>query len=229
MKKTLAIPAEELARIPPDQVMRRFDYDRRLLPNQFVAGTDAESRDLTSAVGATGLSMGYPAWNLLYYSLLCSVARDSPLVVETGTNLGFSTILMAQALKDAGRSGRVLTVDIDAGAVREAEENAEKAGVRELITFAIDDSVSFLRRVRAEEERIDFAFVDGGHSEARVMAEFEILHPLLVAASGKAYFDNTSSGGVAAALRGIRERFGGNLVEFGNCSWCPPGAALWQP
>lgn len=208
--------------------MRRFHYDRRLIPNEFVAETDARSRDLASAVRETGLSMGYPAWNLLYYSLLCSVSRPDPVVVETGTNLGFSTILMAQALTDAGRGGRVLTVDIDGAVVRQAEENAGKAGVRESITFSIDDSVRFLERLAAEGARVDFAFVDGGHSEARVMAEFEILHPLLVASAGKAYFDNTSSGGVAAALRRIRERFGGNLVEFGNCSWCPPGAALWQ-
>jgi hypothetical protein len=45
----------------------------------------------------TGLSMGYPAWNLLYYTLLCSLPPD-PVVAEVGTNLGFSTIVLVPGI-----------------------------------------------------------------------------------------------------------------------------------
>jgi hypothetical protein len=34
---------------------------------------------------------------------------------------------------------------------------------------------------------------------------------------------------VAEALRRIRAAHGGNLIEFANCSWAPPGNAVWRP
>lgn len=228
LSPTAAIPVDELALIPPDQMRRLFDYERRLIPNRFVAETDSESADLASAVRRTGLSIGYPAWNLLYFSLLCSLKRKGPVVIETGTNLGYSTIMMAQALKDAHSQGIVFTVDIDPEAARRAEENAARAEVREFIDFSVNDSVEFLKRMMERHDRVDFAFLDGGHSAARVIAEFEVIYGALKAGGGTAYFDNSSAGGVADALTAIRARFGGNLIRFENCSWAPPGAALWQ-
>jgi len=208
---------------------RAFAYDRRRLVNTYLAGLEAASRDLPSAVARTGLSIGYPAWNLLYYSLLCGLTRAEPVVVETGTNHGFSTIVMAQALIDAGCDGLVRTVDADAALVAVARAHAERAGVAHRIRFAAGDSVAFLEGLRAEVDRVDFAFLDADHRAGRVLAEFALVHPLVAACGGTVYFDNTSAGGVAEALRGIRARYGGNLVTFANCSWAPPGNAIWQP
>src|SRR5204862_4360490 len=104
-----------------------------LLPNQYLAQVDGLSLDVRSAQAHTGLSIGYPAWNLLYYALLCSLPPrdDEYVVVETGTNRGFSTIVLAQALKDASVAGIVRTVDYDANVVREARENLARAGLSE--------------------------------------------------------------------------------------------------
>src|SRR5687767_7689860 len=52
---------------------RTFSYRRELVPNPVLAEAERETRDLAAAVAGTGLSMGYPAWNLLYYSLLCGL------------------------------------------------------------------------------------------------------------------------------------------------------------
>lgn len=215
-------------RIPADQIKRIFNYDRRLLPNAYLAEKEEKSYDLASAASETGLSVGYPAWNLLYYSLLCSIASPAPVVVETGTNLGFSTIVMAQALKDANVRAVVRTVDIDPDAVRCARQNAAKARMEEFISFSVGDSLEFLRRIVGEVGAIDFAFLDGSHATATVVSEFEVIHPLVTAAGGKIFFDNSGSGDVAAALRHIRHTFGGSLIEFKNCSWAPPGNAIWQ-
>jgi cephalosporin hydroxylase len=76
---------------------------------------------------------------------------------------------------------------------------------------------------------VDFALLDGAHDAEHVLAEFELVHPLVRSCGGKVYFDNTSAGGVAEALRRIGAAHGGNLVEFANCSWAPPGNAIWQP
>lgn len=207
---------------------RAFAYDRRRLVNPYLAGFEAASRDLPSAVARTGLSIGYPAWNLLYYSLLCGLTCAEPVVVETGTNHGFSTIVMAQALIDAG-GGVVRTVDADAALVAVARTHAARAGVAHRIRFSVGDSRAFLEGLRAEVDRVDFAFLDADHRADRVLAEFALVHPLVAACGGTVYFDNTSAGGVAEALRRIRARYGGNVVTFANCSWAPPGNAIWQP
>jgi hypothetical protein len=51
----------------------------------------------------------------------------------------------------------------------------------------------------------------------------------VAAGGGKVYFDNSGRGGVAEALDYLRERHGGNLVTFLNCSSAPPGNTIWQP
>lgn len=207
---------------------RRFDYDRRLLVNRYLAEQEAASHDLRSAMARTGLSLGYPAWNLLYYTLLCGLPPSDPVVVETGTNQGFSTIVLAQALVDAGGGGVVRTVDIDPELVELAKRHAEQAGVAERIRFHLGDSRDFLAKLGGEVDHVDFAFLDGDHRAEAVVAEFERLYPLVAACHGKVYFDNTASGGVAEALHHIHRTYGGNLVEFPNCSWAPPGNAIWQ-
>jgi SAM-dependent methyltransferase len=215
--------------VRPIPSRRRFDYDRRLLVNPYLAEREAGAGDLRSAVGQTGLSLGYPAWNLLYYTLLCSLPPSDPVVVETGTNQGFSTIVLAQALVDGGTDGVVRTVDLDPEVVELARGHAQRAGVAERIRFHVGDSREFLARLAAEVDHVDFAFLDGDHRAEAVVAEFERLHPLVAACDGKVFFDNTSRGGVAKALRRIHATWGGSLVEFPNCSWAPPGTAIWQP
>jgi predicted O-methyltransferase YrrM len=214
----------------PGKNRRMFGYDRRLLVNPYLAEQETDVHDLESAIARTGFSLGYPAWNLLYYSLLCSLPRSGqPVVIETGTNRGFSTIVLAQALHDAELRSPVWTVDIDPEVVKLAEQNLARAGLSELVRFTVGDSLEFLRSLRRDVDRVDFALLDGAHDAEHVVAEFELIHPLVASCGGKVYFDNTSAGGVAEALRRIRAAHGGNLIEFANCSWAPPGNAVWQP
>ena len=208
---------------------RSFVYDRRLLVNAYLAEREWDIQGLQGAMESTGLSMGYPAWNLLYYSLLCSLPLSNPVVVETGTNQGFSTIVLAQALIDGGVSGVVRTADIDPEMVALAKRHADQAKVADRIRFEVADSRDFLKRLSTEVDHVDFAFLDGDHRAEAVVAEFGQLHSLVEACRGKVYFDNTAGGGVAAALRQIHATYGGNLVEFPNCSWAPTGNAIWQP
>lgn len=55
------------------EICRRFDYDHHLLPNKYLAELEMQCSDLQSALPHTGLSIGYPAWNLLYYTVLCAL------------------------------------------------------------------------------------------------------------------------------------------------------------
>lgn len=214
-----------------DVVSRRmFVYDRLRLPNEHLRKVDGRAYNLRSAFDTSGLSMGYPAWNLLYYVCLCSVSRDRETVnmVETGTNCGFSTIVMAQVLHDLKLASKLQTVDIEPQAVELARTNVQLAGLSEHVDFHVGDSLAYLESYVQSVDRVDFAFLDGNHERDHVIGEFERLHPKLTGPSSTVYFDNTVDEGVAEALKAIQARFGGNLVEFPNCSWGPPGNAIWQ-
>jgi len=232
---------------PPDlfkrrfRSYRRFDYDRRLLPNRHLAELEPEGTDLATAAASTGLTVGYPAWNLLYYTLFCSPQPDPGVfgpvpppidadlvVVETGTNLGASTIVMAQALKDLGTEAKVRTVEVNESAVELARRNVDRAGLSDHVEFHVEDSLVFLSRLVAEVERLDFVFVDDDHRTEHVVKELDIICPHM-APRGKIYFDNTTGRGVSGALRHLQDKYGGNLIHFPNCSFAPPGNAIWQP
>lgn len=214
---------------PPEEVKRSFDYDRTLLPHDLLTEREAGVDSLEEAIPKTGLTVGYPAWNLLYFSLRCAVTRTAPVVVETGTNQGYSTIVLAQALEELGATSRVVTCDLDPEMAALARVNVEAAGLTHRVDFRVGDSLEILTEVVSSVDRVDFAFLDGDHSAGHVFREFEILAPKVGQPGSTVYFDNTTAGGVAEALDRIVERFGGNLVQFPNCSWSPPGNAIWQP
>jgi hypothetical protein len=204
---------------------RRYDYDRRLLPNPHIASIESGGME------TEGMTIGYPAWNLLYYTLYCSLPAelDDVVVLETGTNLGASTIVMAQALEDAGIDALVRTVDLNPEYISTARKNVADAGLSDRVEFHVEDSLAFLSRVLAEVEHVDFVFLDDLHKYEHLVQEIRMLHPKLVKRRGKIYFDNTTHPGVSSALRFIRRELGGNVVEFEACSWSPPGNAVWQP
>lgn len=198
---------------------RQRDYDPRLLPNPHLATLD----------GGRDVSPGYPAWNLLYYTLLCSITYDAPVVVETGTNRGLSTIVMAQALRDLDVDAAVETVELNAELSAIARDNVAAAGLTDHVRFHVGDSVAFLAEFVPSVDRLDFAYLDARHRYAHVMEEINLVCPKVSGSGGKVYFDNTQKRGIRRALDELRHKFDGNLVEFDNCSWAPPGNAIWQP
>jgi len=237
---------------------RRFDYDRRLLPHPLLAELDAAESDpemerLKQVVPATDeerealareyrearnrwagnatWSMGYPSWNLLYFSMICSLPRFMPgaVVIETGTNRGLSTIAMAQALADLEIGTPMYTVELEEDLAERARENVAAAGLADRVRFHTGDSLAFLSDLAAQYERFDFVFLDDAHDREHVQKQVDIVCPKVAAGGGKIYFDNSGRGGVAEALDYLRERHGGNLVTFMNCSGAPPGNTIWQP
>lgn len=210
---------------------RRFDYDRRLLPNERIAALEPpEVTEESHVEGTTDMSLGYPAWNLLYYTLYCSLSpeRERVVVIETGTNKGLSTIVMAQALKDLGIRAQVDTVEVNPDLMAVAKKNVEKAGLSDYVRFHVRDAIGFLSEMAERVDQFDFVLIDDDHSYRQVLEEIKIVCPK-VAADGKVYFDNTAWGDVAMALRDLQELFPGHLIQFDNCSWRPPGNAIWQP
>ena len=212
---------------------RIFDYDKNLLPNKFIRDKEMFVTDLDSAVRVTGKTVGYPGWNLLYYCCLCSLdPTGNHLIIETGTNFGYSTIILAQALRDSGSEGKVLTIEIEPGNYELAKENFIAAGVEDLIETHLGDSIELLPQFN-NLENTSFVFLDGNHSMQHVLREFSIVETALKS-GGKVFFDNTEDIGqkddllVYGALKTIEDTYKGNLVRFPFCSWYTPGQAIWE-
>ena len=230
-----ATPAEPVASPPSDNPFlandsnrRMFGYDLKLLPNAVLAENEEGITSVEEALQRSGETIGYPAWNLLYYAVLTSLDRERVTIVETGTNVGFSSVVLAQALKDSGFEGIVHTVDINPDYLEIARLVVERAGLSEYVRFHEDDSVAFLERLVQETDGLDFVFLDAMHTKDHVLREFAAIHESVKTARGKVYFDNSSAGGVRDALDVIRTRYGGNFVDFQNASWSPAGNVIWQ-
>ena len=59
------------------------EYETTLLPNRHLAALDAGSTTPKDWLRRTGRSIGYPAWGLLYYALLCRLDPKKGTLVET--------------------------------------------------------------------------------------------------------------------------------------------------
>jgi len=219
----------------PPKFFRRFDYDQNLLPNAFLGSLEQDVETLDQAKEKTGFTIGYPGWNLMYYILLSHLKPDKPNnIVETGSNQGCSTIMLAQALKDSLGEGRVYTVELLPENYEIAQKNYEKAGVSDLIDARLGDSKEILRQLVSDLGTVRTAFLDASHLLEDVFSEFEIIYPALDEDS-IVIFDNTyqiadadEDPRVFGALHKIKEEYGGNLINFEFVSWYTPGMAIWQ-
>ena len=178
----------------------------------------------------------YPAWNLQYYTCLASLDYNGfNTIIETGTNHGCSTALLAHTLIESGLSGHVFTFEKDPVRAGTAYKLFCELGVTQRITIISGDSKEKLAEFfdplsRYCDTPVRFAFLDADHSTASVLAETEILLPHVIAGNGKIYYDNTSCGPVNEAICRLMTKYGtAGWVEFMNCSRHPNGQAIWQP
>lgn len=214
---------------------RMFGYDTNLLPNRHLAFLERGVSSIKEALESTGATIGYPGWGLMYHLLLSHLDRDrEEIVIETGTNLGCTTILLAQALIDAGCRGKVITIELDEKNIGRAKKNIEKAGVNSRIDIRFGNSREVLPEVIKEINTIRFAFLDASHLYEDVLFEFESLLPKL-ADDALVLFDNTyriakdnEDQRVNGALKKILDCHGGNLINLEFVSWYTPGLAMWQ-
>lgn len=219
----------------PPRFYRRFGYDLNLLPNKRLRKLEKGVKDIESAKKRTGMTIGFPGWGMLYYLVLCHLDPGKRnVIIETGTNVGCSTIILAQALHDSGCDGLVYSMEIMESEHSTASRNLENSGVGHRVRLIHGDAKAELSRVFAAEAGVRFAFLDGSHLLSDVLAEFELLLPRLDP-DALVVFDNTyriaeeqEDQRVNGALRIIQERHGGNLINLEFVSWYTSGLAVWQ-
>jgi predicted O-methyltransferase YrrM len=165
----------------------------------------------------------------IYYMLLSHLNPSTfNLVIETGTNWGCTTIILAQALKDSGCRGRVVNIEINPDHHARAMDNLVRAGVMDVVTAKLGDSKLLLKEMAKQKFPIRCALLDASHLFEEVIDEFETIYPVLTAES-IVLFDNTyqiaeehADQRVNGALKYIQYRFGGNVVNFEFVLTCPP-------
>jgi predicted O-methyltransferase YrrM len=96
------------------------------------------------------------AAELLTMLLRVGRARD---IVEIGTSNGYSTLWLAAAARDTG--GAVTTVDV--APPTDALANAERAGLRDRITFVTGDGGGYL--AERPDRSVDLLFLDAERPE----------------------------------------------------------------
>jgi predicted O-methyltransferase YrrM len=214
---------------------RTFNYDPGFLPNPLLRQLEKNIKTIEEAIPISGYTVGYPGWNLLYYTLLCSLQENKyNTVLETGTNYGCSCIILSQALKDSGLQGKVLSIEIDMKNYDIAKVNIKSAALENYVHLYNGDSISFLKSTNFNPEFLCYAFLDGNHDQENVLKEFDLVYPHL-SDNSLVVFDNTylisterNNRRVNGALEEIKKKYGGNLINFENVSWFTPGIAIWQ-
>lgn len=214
---------------------RMFGYNPDLLPNAYLASLEEGVTNIDEAKEKTGFTIGYPGWGLIYHALLAHLDRSRhEVLIETGTNFGCTTIILAQALRDSETDGKVITFEVDPQNCARARHNFRMADVEDLIELQEGDTRVTLSRTLQDMPPIRFAFLDASHAHSDVMHEFETLLPHLTS-DALVMFDNTyaiaeegEDPRVNGALKDIMRRHGGNLINLEYVSWFTPGLAIWQ-
>jgi len=86
-------------------------------------------------------------------------------IVETGTNFGASSIVMATACKHMGHACRIDTVELSMEKANKAMLQIGEAGLADRISVFVGPSGEVLKKLQGDS-KYDFAFVDGDHTYA---------------------------------------------------------------
>lgn len=220
----------------PPVYHRMFGYNPGLLPNPQLAVLEHGVTTIDQARQKSGATIGYPGWGLIYHLLLSHLDRSrEEIIIETGTNWGCTTIVLAQALIDAGCKGRgVITFELDPDNAARASANLQAASVADRVELHLGDSRQNLPKALEGISGIRAAFLDASHLYNDVKQEFDIVLPKL-ADDAMVIFDNTyriadegEDGRVNEFLRDMPDLYGGNLINMEFVSWYTPGLAIWQ-
>lgn len=171
--------------------------------------------------------------SLLYH---LAAAGGAGRIVEIGSYLGRSTIVMAHAARSAGAPA-VIAVDPHTRALgydgeepydtrAEFEANVERAGVQDFVQ--LEHALSTEAAERWDGGRVRLLFVDGWHSHDAVMADVTSWSPHLLRDAAVVFDDFLPSPGVRSAVHELVANglLGGDRVVVGKMAAFAPPALL---
>jgi len=166
MSSTLHDPAVAavLARLRAQADSEDAPAKVRLAARERELGRKIYGRERADAYGGAPLAISAEVGRLLY---VLAVARRPRTIVEFGASLGYSTIHLASALRDAG-GGRLITTELSAAKAGIAAVNIADAQVDDLIDLRIGDALQTLADL---QDGVDFLFLDGSNDLYRGVLE----------------------------------------------------------
>lgn len=130
--------------------------------DEYIIDLFAKEDDLLKTIQGQNDSLGIPQINISpsQGKLLQVLAKvtSAKNILEVGTLAGYSTIWLARAL---GSSGKVVTLEVDAGYAEVAKSNFQKADVSDKIEIHIGQALDSLQRIADEGcPEFDMVFID---------------------------------------------------------------------
>ncbi len=161
-----------------DELQRRSEAEdppavARVRAHERRAGRRAYGRERGAVYGLAPLSVAPEVGALLY---VLAMARRPATAVEFGSSLGYSTLHLAAAVRDAG-AGVVISTELEPEKARIARENLAAAGLDDVVDLREGDALNTLRDVR----ELDLLFLDGWNN--LYLSVLDLLEPRLTAGS----------------------------------------------
>jgi len=141
-------------------------YLEELLPQRDELFLEMEKQALKETIPVVTPAVG----NFLSWLVKVHGAKK---ILEVGTAIGYSTLWLAEGLKD--REGQIVTVDMNVDRATRAVEYFKRRGVAERIQVLMGDARKILPELPQEE--FDFIFVDAAKGE--YLDYLEIIIPLM--------------------------------------------------
>ncbi len=121
--------------------------------------------------------LGVPGWlmhadALKLYEMAWFSAGD---ILELGCYHGLSTMIMAQAVRDAGSPARIYSVDLDPGCLAATLRTLRTHKLADRATLYCADAASAVNDFTAQPKRFGFAFVDHSHRYEHVLSVCQAL------------------------------------------------------
>lgn len=141
--------------------------------NEYIVGKIKEKDELILEIEAYAHEYNVPIVTKEVAEYLKFLIKSYKIknILEIGTAIGYSGILMAKEIKED--NGKLYTIEIDEERYNLAQENFKKSGLNNIISIKGDA----LEEVKKIEERFDFVFIDA--SKGHYMDFFEDSYKLL--------------------------------------------------
>jgi predicted O-methyltransferase YrrM len=160
---------------------------------RYLRGLQPQRSEVMAEMEAVAARDGVPIVNWETGRFLATLCRGlDPVVLEVGTAIGYSTLHMAEQL----REGRVITLELREDRARQARGFLERAGVGDRVELIEGDAK---QTIEAVEGPIDLLFLDAAKGEYRTY--LELAEPKL-SEHAVLVVDNLLMGGEAALPEG---------------------------
>mmetsp|Transcript_23181 Transcript_23181/g.50404 ORF Transcript_23181/g.50404 Transcript_23181/m.50404 type:complete len:291 (-) Transcript_23181:513-1385(-) len=209
-------PVSSTAKFEKPPLVNKVVSDYCLNLPGFSESNVAADLRLETAKHSKSVMMGDPTEAALLAFLLKLSPGSGKTVVEVGVFTGYTTLVLAEALKELG-GGKIVGLDVNPDSCQVGAPFWKQAGVDDMIDMRYGPAVDSLQALQNDADMldtVDLAFIDA--DKVNYQQYYELLLPLLKPGSGIIAIDNVLWSGKVAdskivgdadtdALRGINE------------------------